>query len=150
MQENRQNPREQKQARKSIARSTPAKQQEALEQKRRAVAEKNNGGRAEEHKDTFKSSRALREKSLEDQEVMEKYVSVSRWFLSLCWMQIPVIGFVYVLVMAFSKKTPPAKKSFAMAYILYRVLVLLLTITIIYVLFRIGVDFADELLRYVQ
>ena len=134
---------------KLSAQEKAVRQQELLEQKRRAVAAKNAETDAAPTSERDRSW-AMREKLLEDKEVMEKYVSVSRWFLSICWMQIPVIGIIYVFVLAFGRKTPPAKKSFARAYLLYRVLVLFLTVVIIYVLYRIGVNFIDGILQYVK
>ena len=54
----------------------------------------------------------------------------------------------FMLVIAFRKNTPPQKKSFAMAYVLYRLLVLLLAITILFIFYRVGLSFLDELLKY--
>ena len=77
-------------------------------------------------------------------------VSVSEWFLSICWIKIPVIGFIYVLVLALSKKTHPAKKNFARGYLVYRCLVLILSLTIMYVLYQVGLSFIDDMLSFVK
>ena len=77
-------------------------------------------------------------------------VSVSEWFLSVCWIKIPVIGFIYVLVLALSKKTHPAKKNFARGYLIYRCLVLILSVTVLYVLYQIGLNFIDQMLSFVK
>lgn len=82
------------------------------------------------------------------EEKLRNYGRVGQWFLTLCWMNIPVFGFFYMLVLAIRKKTPPQKKSFAIAYILYRMLVLLLAGTILFVLYRVGLSFIEEILRY--
>lgn len=84
----------------------------------------------------------------EAEERIRSFGRVGQWFQTLCWMNIPVFGFFYMLVLAIRKKTPPQKKSFAIAYILYRILVLLLAVTILFVLYKIGLSFIDEILRY--
>jgi len=76
------------------------------------------------------------------------YGEIGQWFQMLCWIKIPVFGFFYILVMALRKKTPQRKKTFAIAYLLYRILVLLLAMTILYVLYKVGLGFVDEILRY--
>lgn len=145
-----------------------ARQQELLEQKRQSVANQNMALRKKETRSHFPekeekkkvrkektgkkplNSWAFREKRLEDREVMDRYVSVSQWFLSICWLKIPFLGFIYALVMAFSRKTPPSKKAFAMAYLLYKILVMILALTVFYILYRVGLSFVDELLSYAK
>ena len=89
---------------------------------------------------------ALRD--LTKEEKVSWYGRVGQWFQLLCLTHIPVFGFFYMLVIAFRKNTPPQKKSFAMAYVLYRLLVLLLAITILFIFYRVGLSFLDELLKY--
>lgn len=89
---------------------------------------------------------ALRD--LTKEEKVSWYGRVGQWFQLLCLTHIPVFGFFYMLVTAFRKNTPPQKKSFAMAYVLYRLLVLLLAITILFIFYRVGLSFLDELLKY--
>ena len=89
---------------------------------------------------------ALRD--LTKEEKVSWYGRVGQWFQLLCLTHIPVFGFFYMLVIAFRKNTPPQKKSFAMAYVLYRFLVLLLAITILFIFYRVGLSFLDELLKY--
>ena len=83
-------------------------------------------------------------------EKMQWYGRVGQWFQTLCLMHIPFFGFFYMLVLAIRRETPPQKKSFAAAYVLYRVLVMLLALTILFILYRIGLSFVDELLQYVR
>lgn len=150
-----------------------ARQQELLEKKRQARAEYNiSGGRSGEQKEKKHQEQVLKkqQKQLEiRQEKQEKKkkrfsksfqkavafddaegVSVSEWFLSVCWIKIPVIGFIYVLVLALSKKTHPAKKNFARGYLIYRCLVLILSVTVLYVLYQIGLNFIDQMLSFVK
>ncbi len=147
-----------------------AKQQELLERKRRAKAEFNTSDTPGER------GRSLRRAKEEELHVLSKgrtavsrqvpenaetprrrsrgesrsYATVSQWFLSICWMNIPLIGFVYALVLAFGRKTPRDKKNFAKGYILYRLLVLLLAVTIMYIIYKVGLSFVDELLSLVR
>lgn len=79
---------------------------------------------------------------------LKRYGEVGQWFQTLCWSRIPIFGFFYMLVLAIRKKTPSQKKSFAIAYVLYRSLVMLLAFTILFVLYKVGLSFVDEILRY--
>ena len=76
------------------------------------------------------------------------YGEIGHWFQMICFIKIPVFGFFYILVLALRKKTPQRRRTFAIAYLLYRVLVLLLAVTILYVLYKVGLGFVDEILRY--
>ena len=142
-----------------------ARQQELLEKKRQARAEYNiSGGRSGEQRE--KKHQEQLEIRQEKQEKKKKRfsksfqkavafddaegVSVSEWFLSVCWIKIPVIGFIYVLVLALGKKTHPAKKNFARGYLIYRCLVLILSVTVLYVLYQIGLNFIDQMLSFVK
>lgn len=82
------------------------------------------------------------------EERLRSFGRVGQWFQILCFMHIPIFGFFYMLVAAIRKKTPPQKKSFAIAYILYRILVLFLAATILFVIYKVGLSFVEEILRY--
>ena len=143
------------------------RQQQLLEKKRQARAEYNtsDGSTARQEKNRRKERKAIRvqEKKQEKKKLrfMKSFqsavafddaegVSVSEWFLSICWIKIPVIGFVYVLILALSKKIHPAKKNFARGYLVYRCLVLILSLTIMYVLYQVGLSFIDDMLAFVK
>lgn len=81
---------------------------------------------------------------------VKKAGHIGNWFQTFCYMRIPVIGFIYILVMAFSKKTPEHKKEFAKGYILYKVLVWLLAIVLLYCLYKVGLDFVDGMLSFIK
>lgn len=78
----------------------------------------------------------------------KRYGKIGRWFRCFCYMHIPIFGFFYMLIQALRKKIPEEEKTFAMAYVLYRVLVLILAITVLVVLYRIGIDLIDGILAY--
>ena len=65
-------------------------------------------------------------------------------------MHIPIFGFWYMVVLAVRKRTPVEKKTFARAYVLYRVLVMLLALTILYVFYRMGLSFVEQILAYID
>lgn len=147
------------------------RQQQLLEKKRQARAEYNTSDgstarlekRQEQHRRKERKAVRAQEKKQEKKKLrfMKSFqsavafddaegVSVSEWFLSICWIKIPVIGFVYVLVLALSKKIHPAKKNFARGYLVYRCLVLILSLTIMYVLYQVGLSFIDDMLAFVK
>lgn len=150
-----------------------AKQQELLEKKRQARAEYNVSGsrsgvaREKKHQEQIlkrqQKQMEIRQEKQEKKKIKfagsfqkavayddAEGVSVSEWFLSVCWIKIPVIGFIYVLVLAISQGTHPAKKNFARGYLIYRCLVLILSLTVLYVLYQVGLSFIDDLLDLVQ
>lgn len=87
---------------------------------------------------------------LSQEEKIKRYGRIGKWFQTICFMNVPVVGFFYMLVMALRKNTPAARKDFAKAYLLYRILVLFLAVTILFVLYKIGLNFVDELLKYAK
>lgn len=76
--------------------------------------------------------------------------AVSSWFITLCLTNIPVINVIYLLCMAIYPKNPQPKRSFAIAYLLYRLLVWILAITVLYVLLVLGTDFIDGILSFLE
>lgn len=79
---------------------------------------------------------------------LETWGRMGTWFQTFCWMHIPLVGFWYMVVVALRKKTPKEKKAFARAYILYRILVLILACTILYIFYRMGLSFLEQILSY--
>ena len=83
-----------------------------------------------------------------DEKEFSRAAQISGWFQTICFMNIPIIGVIYLIVMADRKKTPPDKKNFAIAYIIYKVLVWLLALTLIYCLYKVGLNLIDGILKY--
>lgn len=82
----------------------------------------------------------------------QRLVRIARaggWFQTICWLKIPVISIIYIVIMLARKNTPKYKKDFFWGYLLYKALVWMLSIVIIYVLYKIGIGFIDEILGYV-
>lgn len=73
---------------------------------------------------------------------------IGKWFRILCFMNIPVFGIFYMLIKLLRKKTPADQRSFAAAFLIFRFLVLLLAGTVLFILYQIGLDFVDTLLKY--
>ena len=90
------------------------------------------------------------DKQEEQIEKLQKWGRIGQWFQTFCWMHIPIFGFWYMVVLAVRKRTPEEKKTFARAYVLYRVLVMLLAITILYVFYRMGLSFVEQILAYID
>lgn len=84
------------------------------------------------------------------EEKIKKAGSVGSWFQTCCYINIPIVGFIYVLVLAFRKNTPEEKKYFAKGYLLYKVMVWLLAIVLLYCLYKLGLDFIDGMLSFIK
>lgn len=84
------------------------------------------------------------------EEQIRHWGAVGQWFQTFCWMHIPIFGFWYMVVLAIRKKTPEEKRTFARGYVLYRILVFILALTIIYVFYRMGLSFIEQILAYVD
>ena len=89
-----------------------------------------------------------KEKNREDK--LKKAGNVGNWFQTFCYINIPLFGFIYVLVLAFSKKTPEYKKEFARGYLLYKVLVWLLAGVLLYCLYKLGLGFVEGMLSFIK
>lgn len=77
------------------------------------------------------------------------YASVSSWFLTLMAMNIPVIGVGFLTYLVFSKKHPE-KRSFAIAYMIYKFIFLSISVIIIIALLAVGTQLLDQLLEYME
>lgn len=84
------------------------------------------------------------------EEKIRKAGIIGNWFQTCCYINIPIVGFIYVLVLAFRKKTPEEKKYFAKGYLLYKVMVWLLAIVLLYCLYKLGLDFIDGMLSFIK
>lgn len=76
-------------------------------------------------------------------------VPVHCWFVTFMCMNIPVIGWIYLLILAFGPSKGP-RRDFAKAYLLYKLVFLLLSLAIIAVALHYGLLFLDKLLAYME
>ncbi|WP_320936008.1 hypothetical protein [Enterocloster lavalensis] len=72
-----------------------------------------------------------------------------KWFLTFMYMNIPVIGWIYLLVKAFGRKNTQLK-DFARAYLLYKLVFLLVALIILGLAVYVGLGILDELLAYME
>lgn len=70
------------------------------------------------------------------------------WFNTFMIMNIPIIGWLYLLILAFGKKDQ--RKDFAKAYLIYKLVFLLVALAIIALLLHVGMEAADQLLQYMD
>lgn len=75
--------------------------------------------------------------------------TVFRWFFTFMCMNIPVIGWFYLVFLSFSKKRPE-RRNFARAYLFYKLIFLLISLAILGCLIYIGLGLLDQLLAYVE
>lgn len=73
---------------------------------------------------------------------------VRSWFNTFMIMNIPLFGWIYLLIMAFNKKDQ--RRDFAKAYLIYKLVFLLLALAIIAACMYVGMEAADRLLRYIN
>lgn len=73
--------------------------------------------------------------------------SVGGWMITLllCW--IPLLGFVYLLVLALSSASSPSKRNFARAVFIWQIIGVVVTI-IVLVVFGASIWAALESVRY--
>lgn len=72
-----------------------------------------------------------------------------QWFFTLMCMNIPIVGWFYLMYLAFNKKHT-GRRSFARAYLLYKLLFLVLAAAILGALVYVGLEIADQLLAYME
>lgn len=64
-------------------------------------------------------------------------------------MNIPIIGWIYLLTKAFGKKETPLK-DFSRAYLLYKLVFLAVALVILGIAVYIGLGILDKLLAYME
>jgi hypothetical protein len=66
--------------------------------------------------------------------------SVSQWFVTICCLGIPVIGAIYAICIALNSRGDRSKRHFAAAYIIFKILVWILVVVILYVIYKMGLN----------
>ncbi len=72
-----------------------------------------------------------------------------RWFFTFMCMNIPVVGWIYLLYLAFNKKKRD-RRSFARAYLFYKLLFLVISGVILAILLYFGLQLLDQVLAYME
>lgn len=77
------------------------------------------------------------------------HTQIHTWFFTFMCMNIPIVGWIYLLYLAFSKKQTE-RRSFARAYLFYKLIFLLVSVLILGILVYIGLGYLDQLLAYME
>lgn len=75
--------------------------------------------------------------------------SVSSWFITFMCMNLPFVGWIYLLRLAF-RKDKTERQNFARAYLFYKLVFLGVSALILGILIWIGLDILDQLLAYME
>ncbi len=115
-----------------------------------------NGKKAGGSKDTLKNSGKAKKKIKEKDkpaaastDAATVSVPVRHWFVTLMCMNIPIIGWIYLMILACSPSKGP-RRDFAKAYLLYKLVFLLLSLAILAVAVHYGLEILDKLLAYME
>ena len=75
--------------------------------------------------------------------------SVSSWFITFMCMNLPFVGWIYLLRLAF-RKDRTERQNFARASLFYKLVFLGVSALILGILIWIGLDILDQLLAYME
>ncbi len=74
---------------------------------------------------------------------------IRSWFCTFMIMNLPIIGWIYLLILALRKKGDQ-RKDFAKAYLVYKLVFLIVALAILAILLYFGLEMADNLLEYME
>ncbi len=74
---------------------------------------------------------------------------IRTWFCTFMIMNLPIIGWIYLLILAL-KKNGDQRKDFARAYLVYKLVFLIVALAILALFLYIGLELADNLLQYME
>lgn len=105
------------------------------------------------HSEPIETSKIIEDKSSEGSSELpgmsSSAIPVRRWFVTLMCMNIPIIGWIYLMILACSR-SKGARRDFAKAYLLYKLLFLLISAVILAVAIHYGLELLDVLLSYMD
>lgn len=93
-----------------------------------------------------------KEKKEKVEDAEENYIRrspIRSWFNTFMIMNIPIIGWFYLLILAL-RKDMDQRKDFARAYLVYKTIFFFVALGILIVLMYTGMEVADRLLRYMN
>lgn len=79
----------------------------------------------------------------------EKQIPVHTWFFTFMCATIPVVGWFYLISIAFSKKKD-LRREYARAFLLYKLVFLVVSLILLGILVYIGAGIMDQVLAYVE
>lgn len=74
---------------------------------------------------------------------------VRDWYFTFMCMNLPIIGWIYLLVLAFKKKKQN-RREFARAYLLFKLTFSIVALALIALAIYIGLEYLDMLLAYME
>lgn len=74
---------------------------------------------------------------------------IRSWFSTFMIMNLPIIGWIYLLILALRRKGDQ-RRDFAKAYLVYKLVFLVVALGILAVLLYFGLEMADNLLEYME
>ena len=75
--------------------------------------------------------------------------TIISWYLTFVCLSIPVFGWLYILILMFSKKQAD-KKNFARGYLLYKLTILIVSIALSYLIIKVSLPYVESLLAYME
>lgn len=72
-----------------------------------------------------------------------------KWFFTFMCMNIPIAGWIYLLTKAFGKKETQLR-DFSRAYLLYKLVFLVIALILLGIIIYVGLDIADKVLAYME
>lgn len=87
--------------------------------------------------------------NIKDDKTYDPDIPVRSWFVTLMCMNIPIVGWIYLLILSGDKKQG-AKKDFAKAYLVYKLVFLLISILILGAAAYVGLEYLEKLLAYME
>lgn len=78
-----------------------------------------------------------------------KYLSLGNWFTIFMYINIPIIGWIYLFTLSKSKNQP-LKREFAKAYLMYKLIILFTCILLIIIGSIIILPYINNLLDYME
>lgn len=79
----------------------------------------------------------------------EEQAQIHSWFFTFMCMNIPIAGWGYLLYLAFNKRVTD-RRTFARAYLYYKLIFLIVSLVILGILVVIGLEALDQLLAYME
>lgn len=96
-----------------------------------------------------KKGKKVKKQKISSDSSCQQVDQIHQWFFTFMCMNIPIIGWFYLFYLAFSKKYP-YRRSFARAYLFYKLIFLVISAVILGILIYIGLDLLDQLLAYME
>ena len=89
---------------------------------------------------------------MENKKVTQKEklpMTIGNWYLTFMCMSIPIFGWIYLMILAFSRKQP-LKREFAIAYILYRLTIFSVCVILLMLMINTMIPYLNSLLDYME